>query len=265
MGKTTRMALARASEPIVRCWQGVSVNPVCQILLVLVVMVGTAFLVARCCEHFSWEGRAARGDSKAQYLLGKRYFEQANSPDDYARAAGWIQKAADQGYAQAQTGLGLLYENGLGVSKNYGEALRWLRQAAAQGFPVAQNELGIMYAKGRGLSRNLDEASKWCRQAAVQGSQIARQNFELAEIATFKVIPELTTRGKKCYKRVTLQKVESDGVTVSYLPAQGGMGLAKLRLEDLPAELQQLCGYAAKTGISPDSAFAQIGAVATPL
>ena len=241
------------------------VNRAYVILFALVFVVATASVIAWCCEDFSLENRAIRGEAKAQYLLGKRYFHNAVSPRDYVRAARWIRKAADQGNAKAQTGLGLLYENGLGVAKNYGEALKWLRRAAAQGFPVAQNELGVMYAKGRGVSRNLDEAAKWCRQAAAQGSEIARRNFELAEIAKSKVIPELTTPGKRSYQHVILQKVESDGVTVSFRPTRGGLGVAKLKLESLPAELRELCGYAAKAGIASDSAYWQLGSVATTL
>jgi TPR repeat protein len=253
-------------EPVV--WYGplpAATNPIYFRLLILVALVGAASVVAWCCDGFSLQNRAKSGDAKAQYLLGKRYFDEALSPADYFRAARLIRKAADQGYAKAQTGMGLLYENGLGVKKDYSQALMWLRRAADQGCPVAQNELGIMYAKGRGVSRSLDQASQWCKLAAAQGSEIARRNLELAQVAQSGVIPELRTPGKKSYLRVFLQKVEPDGVTVSYVPVQGGFGVAKLKVENLPSGLQQLCKYAGKQGISSDSAYSQLGSVTTTL
>jgi hypothetical protein len=234
------------------------------VLLVLLVVLGFGALIAWHCGDFSLENRATRGDAKAQYLLGKRYFDSALSPRDYQRAARLIRTAAQQGYPRAQTGLGLLYENGLGVPKSYTEALKWLHRAADQGHSVAQNELGVMYAKGRGVARDLDEAAKWCRLAAAKGSEVAKRNLELAEVATYKVIPEISV-GKESYKQAVLQKVEPDGVTLSFAPVGGGFGLAKLKLENLPSDLQRLCKSATKDGTGPESAYSHIGAVATQL
>jgi TPR repeat protein len=265
MSDPIRLSFAEPSQPVVRYGQPPVTNPHYFRLLILVAVVGAASFLAWCCDEFSLENRAGRGDAKAQYLLGKRYFDEAISPGDYCRAARLIRKAADQGYAKAQTGMGLLYENGLGVKKDYCQAMKWLRCAADQGFPVAQNELGIMYAKGRGVSRNLEQASKWCKLAAAQGSEIARRNLELARVARSSVIPVLRTPGEKSYQRVLLQKVEPDGVTVSFLPAYGGFGVAKLKLDSLPEDLQQLCKYAGKQGISSDSAYSQLGSVTTTL
>lgn len=240
-------------------------NPVYLRLLALIAIVGAASVLAWYCHEFSLENRARGGEAKAQYLLGKRYFDEALLPTDYEHAARLIRKAADQGYAPAQTAMGLLSENGLGVKKDYNQALKWLRRAADQGFPVAQNELGVMYAKGLGVSRSLGQAAQWCKLAAAQGSEIARRNLELTQVSQSKVIPELKTSGSRSYQCVRLQKVESDGVTVSYKPVQGGLGVAKLKMENLPDELQQLCKYAGKQGISCDSAYSQVGAVSTTL
>ena len=261
--------LCLSSEPTqptpIRYGQAHTVRPLYPILLGLVIAVGLASLAAWYYGDFSLEERAARGEAKAQYLMGKRYFDTATSSRDHAHAARLIRMAAQQGYAKAQAALGLLYENGLGVPKNYNEALKWLRLAADQGFAVAQNELGVMYAKGRGVNRSLAEASKWCKLAAAQGSEIARRNLVLAEVTNAKVIPQLTTGNKRTYDRVLLQKVESDGVTVTFVPGRGGLGVAKLKLDNLPSELQQVCKYATREGQAPDSAYSQIGSVATTL
>src|SRR5258708_12431827 len=47
-------------------------------------------------SDFSLESRASRGQAKAQYRLGKRCFDEAVSAREYAMAARWIRKAADQ-------------------------------------------------------------------------------------------------------------------------------------------------------------------------
>jgi len=240
-------------------------SPVYRVLLVLALIVGAASTIAWFCGEFSLENRALRGQAQAQYLLGKRYFDTAVSAHDYARASGLIRKSADQGYAKAQTAIGLIYENGLGVPKSYDEALKWFRRAADQGNSVAQNELGVMYAKGRGVPWNLDEAAKWCRLAAAQGSEVAQRNLELAESAKAKMISELTTNDKKSYASVVLQKVEADGVMVSYLPVPGGLGLAKVKLASLPTELKGLCKRAGKQDPAAESSYSQLTSVTPTL
>lgn len=265
MSKAFRLTPKSHQPPGIRYGNARAYHPAYPILLALVLMVGAASIAAWCYTEFSLAERAARGEARAQYLLGKRYFDEAISPRDYERAAGFIRKSANQGYARAQTGLGLLYENGLGVPKNYAVALLWLSRAANQGYAVAQNELGVMFAKGRGVSRNLGEAAKWCRLAASQGSEVARRNLQLAEVADAKVIPELAIPDRQVYQRALVQKVEPDGVTFSFVPVRGGFGLAKVKLDNLPSELQQLCKYATKRGAEADCAYSQIGSVATTL
>lgn len=240
-------------------------HPVYLILIGFVVIVGVASLFAWASTEFSLENRARYGEAQAQYLLGKRYFDQAGSAADYSRAAVLIRKAAEQGYARAETALGLLYENGLGVNKDYSLAVKWLQCAARQGFAVAQNELGVMYAKGHGFTRDLGQAAHWCRLAAAQGSEVARRNLQLAEVAQASIIPQLTAANSKTYKRVRLQKLEPDGITFLFRPIEGGMGVARLKLENLPEELQNLCKCADKMGIAADSAYSQLGCITSTL
>ena len=240
-------------------------HPLYFVLITFVAVIGAASLLTWWCADRSLENRARRGEAKAQYLLGKQCFDRAVYPGDYAEAARLIRQAAERGYAPAQTALGLLYENGLGVRKDYQQAASWLRRAASQGYPVAQNELGIMYAKGHGFARNLEQAAHWCRLAAAQGSEVARRNLQLAQVAQARVIPQLTTPGNKTYRQVSLQRLDAEGVTFSFRPAGGGLGVARLKLDNLPEELRELCKCADKKGIAPDSAYSQIGSVSRTL
>jgi S1-C subfamily serine protease len=63
--------------------------------------------------------------------------------------------------------------------------------------------------------------------------------------ASPKQIPggEVVTREKVAYRGVVVQKVEPDGLVISYSLAGGGMGFAKLKFKDLSDDLQQEFGY----------------------
>jgi len=73
-----------------------------------------------------WMGPAESGDAKAQTYVGEIFETQG----DFATAAVWYRKAADQGYAPAQINLGSFYEQGKGVPKDPKQALNWYRQAS---------------------------------------------------------------------------------------------------------------------------------------
>jgi TPR repeat protein len=59
-------------------------------------------------------------------------------PQDYAEAANWYRKAAEQGLSTAQTNLGNLYSGGRGVPLDRVHAYMWLSLAAARGDPNAE-------------------------------------------------------------------------------------------------------------------------------
>ncbi|MGA2028895.1 MAG: serine protease [Verrucomicrobiota bacterium] len=54
---------------------------------------------------------------------------------------------------------------------------------------------------------------------------------------------KITTRDGMTYKGVNVEKIDPDGVIISYTPTGGGVGMAKLKFEDLPYNLQQKYGY----------------------
>ena len=116
---------------------------------------------------------AEAGDAKAQYNLGFMYYMGQGVAQDYAAAAGWYRKAADQGYAPAQNNLSLMYDNGTGVAQDYAAAVSWYRKAADQGIASAQFNLGLMYYDGTGVTRDGDIAVSWFMKAAQQGHQNA--------------------------------------------------------------------------------------------
>lgn len=73
--------------------------------------------------------KAEAGDPAAQYRLGFNYSEGIGVPQNYAEAAKWWGKAAEQEYSTAQLGLGFLLKEGRGVKQDLIEAYKWTHLA----------------------------------------------------------------------------------------------------------------------------------------
>lgn len=61
-------------------------------------------------------------------------------PQDYAEAARWFRKAADQGHQHAQGWLASMYEKGEGVKQDRPQALYWYDKATQQGDNWARDQ-----------------------------------------------------------------------------------------------------------------------------
>jgi len=70
--------------------------------------------------------RAVKGDADAQFTLGKNYEAgRGGLKKDYAEAASWYLKSAEQGNAYAEASLGILYRAGKGVPRDEVQAEMW--------------------------------------------------------------------------------------------------------------------------------------------
>jgi hypothetical protein len=190
--------------------------------------------------------RAAGNEAEAQYKLGKRNLRSGVSPQDRLQAVTWIRLAAEQGHANAQTTLGFLYAKGTAFPQDSTLAAKWFRKGAMQDDAVAQIELAAMYATGKGVARDLHKAVHWYTRAAANGSEIARVNLALAQAASFASLGNLTTRKGAHYTRVSLRAIDQEGIMIAYDSGKGAMGLVKLKRNDLPDNLRQLCQYTSK-------------------
>jgi TPR repeat protein len=122
-----------------------------------------------------WYRKAAdQGLAEAQYNLGLDYDRGQGVTQDYSQAAVWYRKAADQGLASAQFGLGHLYHLGRGVPQDYGQAAAWYGRAADQGIAGGELGLGVLYDHGQGVPQDFKEAAIWYRKAANQGIRDAQ-------------------------------------------------------------------------------------------
>ena len=88
--------------------------------------------------------------------------------------------------------LGVTYRGGYGVIQDYAQAAYWFRRAAEQGFMVGQYMLGLAYLNGHGVTMSKVQAAMWFHLAAVQqGGEFARtQRDELARRMTDDQIEE---------------------------------------------------------------------------
>jgi hypothetical protein len=93
------------------------------------------------------EQAAFRGDSIAQFSLGKRYRKGLGVTASKEKAFYWIKNSAEQGNFYAQFELGSIYITGRGVLKDYKQALVWYKKSAEQGYAAAQHSLGYMFLK----------------------------------------------------------------------------------------------------------------------
>jgi len=120
------------------------------------------------------ETRAGHGDAEAQFSLGVK-FAQEGAAQDYAQAAQWYLKAADQSHSLAQFNLGIMYGAGQGVPRDEAKSRVWMQKAADLGDAGAQHSIGVGHHRAslKGLPEAAPEsriqAYKWFRLAAAQG------------------------------------------------------------------------------------------------
>ena len=129
------------------------------------------------------ETRANGGDANAQFSLGLRFANGQGPGLDYAQAAHWYLKAAEQSHAVAQFNLAVMYAEGQGMPVDKHQSLLWLRRAAELGDAAAQHRLGVAHHRASlerfpaNASESRIEAYKWLQLADDKGyrnSDIAR-------------------------------------------------------------------------------------------
>jgi hypothetical protein len=114
-------------------------------------------------------------DADVQFGMGLKFANSEGAAQDYAQAAEWYHKAAEQSHSLAQFNLGMMYAQGQGVTRDAAQSVLWFGRAARQGDAGAQFNLGesclraSIRAKQEDASESRIEAYKWYRLAAAQG------------------------------------------------------------------------------------------------
>ncbi len=109
---------------------------------------------------------AAKGFARSQSSLGRLYEEGGR---DFAAAAGWYRKAADQDDEMGLCNLAVLLLQGRGVTQDPAQAIALLTKAATQGSAFAKHRLAVCYQEGEGVPQDYARCVHWYSQAAAQG------------------------------------------------------------------------------------------------
>jgi TPR repeat protein len=107
---------------------------------------------------------AEEGDTFFMLILGDKYYQGEDVPQDYKQAVKWYAKAAEQGDATAQHRLGMMYSLSYGVPEDFVYSYVWNSLAAASG-----NESAI---------KNRDAVAKLLSaQQLAEAQEIARKKY----------------------------------------------------------------------------------------
>jgi localization factor PodJL len=121
---------------------------------------------------------ASRGDSEAQYLIGRRLLADTSIRSNASSAVRWLTRAANRGHMLAQYLLGTLYEKGAGVARSDAQAAFWYRRAAEGGHVKSMHNLGVLYTGQGDLPTDYAKSVLWFTRAAERG--LADSQFNLA-------------------------------------------------------------------------------------
>jgi TPR repeat protein len=124
--------------------------------------------------------RAKAGDIDSQMRLASFYAKGEGIPQDFAEAAKWLRRAADQGNGRAAFYLGVYNHRGQGVPQDDSQAVLWYTKAAAHGDAEAEYALGSHYERGEGVSKDSTQAIEWYRKSAEK--DFAKAQFHLGEL-----------------------------------------------------------------------------------
>ena len=114
-------------------------------------------------------------DAEVQFGRGLQFASGAGVAQDYAQAAEWYRKAAEQNHGLAQFNLGTMYAQGQGVVRDDAQSIVWFGRAANLGDAGGQYKMGrsCQRASMDGLPAEAPEARieayKWYQLAAAQG------------------------------------------------------------------------------------------------
>ena len=132
-------------------------------------------------EAATWYRKGAQqGDRNGMRNLGVLYRDGTGLPKDPSQAMSWFRKAADLGDVDALYYIGNLYSDGIGVPKDEVAAVEWYRKGAARGDKDAMTELGACYWFGKGVDKSAREAINWWKQAGEKGDENAKKNLKMA-------------------------------------------------------------------------------------
>jgi len=112
-------------------------------------------------------------DDKLQYRLGQMCMNGVGTEMDLQSAHDYFEKAAKMGNLNAIYGLGKVYLDENFAGHNPAKAAEWLEKAAEQNHMWAQFRLGVMLLYGKGVEQDTERGLQLLTASADQGNEIA--------------------------------------------------------------------------------------------
>jgi hypothetical protein len=203
-----------------------------------------------------WMDGAMAGSAEAQNNVGEIYSKGLGTDPDYAMAALWFKKAADQGYNRAKINLGFLYEQGLGVPQDTAMALNLYREGSGiQDELLYASEVEVEFKKKdeqiAGLQGQVQEAQA---DTAELREQVAQLKSQLAE--------------RRRALESSQRELSATQEKLAQAKASQDTGLSKLLENELLAQEQkintqrtQIAALESRTGGSGEAIAANAGAL----
>lgn len=113
---------------------------------------------------------AEGGYAPAQYSVGERIYQAAQTAQEREIARQWIDLSAAQNYVPALYMSGILRMQGVGSVTGTQQAIAYFTRAAEMGHADAQYVLGQSYWRGIGVTRNKTKAIEWLTLAQQNGN-----------------------------------------------------------------------------------------------
>ena len=112
---------------------------------------------------------AEEGDAEAQFEVGLEFYAGGDVDKDYAEAARWYKRAAEQGYVLAHNALGWMAFRGQGMPEDGLKAFHWFEYAAERGINPSRIGLGYLYEREMLAWGCREDAKKWFLRAVDAG------------------------------------------------------------------------------------------------
>jgi hypothetical protein len=116
-------------------------------------------------------------------MLGQMHeFGRRGVVQNYAEAARWYHRAAEQGDAYAQSSLGFMYVQGIAVPYDPVQAYKWLNLAAAR-FEDPEKEAASLFSASQIVERAaFSRAAKELQQATTKARELVKRRMTAAQI-----------------------------------------------------------------------------------
>lgn len=165
---------------------------------------------------------ANKGNSYAEVLLGKLYFNGNGVEKNVNKAIKLYEKSAAQGHFLGEYELSLLYLDGIQVKKDTIKGKALLESSANKGYGNAQAMLGLYYIK---YEKNIDKGKEWLEEAVNKGNTLGEASLGDCYMIGIGVNKDYI-RAKELYEKAAAKGDSSTFNRLGYLYLNG-LGVKK--------------------------------------